>query len=226
MNFSYGIIGIVGVLAAISIGFISMDPNHIIEPRLVVGEKVVACTLQWDPMCGVDGVTYGNMCQLNAADVKLDYRGECTIDSEPVMKPCTKDYRPVCGVDGVTYGNMCMLESSGITFDYDGECVIVQPEPEPIPEPELQSNSDDPFDGIKDEDIATYSELFDILPPENDVDAINLGNRIRKWIRDGKPEPRVSNDDQHDDVVDEEKMQKHDKEEFKKKKRRFGFFRR
>lgn len=33
MNFSYGIIGIVGVLAAISIGFIAMDPNYVIEPR-------------------------------------------------------------------------------------------------------------------------------------------------------------------------------------------------
>ena len=34
MNFSYGIIGIVGVLAAISIGFIAMDPTDIIEPRV------------------------------------------------------------------------------------------------------------------------------------------------------------------------------------------------
>jgi len=62
MNFSYGIIGIVGVLAAISIGFIAMDPTDIIEPRVVVDENLVACTMQWDPMCGVDGETYGNMC--------------------------------------------------------------------------------------------------------------------------------------------------------------------
>ncbi len=77
MNFSYGIIGIVGVLAAISIGFIAMDPTDIIEPR--VEENLVACTMQWDPMCGVDGETYGNMCDLNTADVKLDYSGECVI---------------------------------------------------------------------------------------------------------------------------------------------------
>ncbi|MFB5607353.1 MAG: plastocyanin/azurin family copper-binding protein [Candidatus Nitrosomaritimum yanchengensis] len=83
MNFSYGIIGIVGVLAAISIVFIAMDPTDIIEPR-VVEEKITVCTLQWDPMCGVDGVTYGNMCMLNAADVKLDYRGECVV--EPVKE--------------------------------------------------------------------------------------------------------------------------------------------
>ena len=33
MNFSYGIIAIVGVLVAISIGFIAAEPNAVIEPR-------------------------------------------------------------------------------------------------------------------------------------------------------------------------------------------------
>ena len=33
MNFAYGIIGIVGVLAAISLGFIVADPQSVIEPR-------------------------------------------------------------------------------------------------------------------------------------------------------------------------------------------------
>jgi len=78
MNFAYGVIAIVGVLVAISIGFIVMDPNFIIEPR-IVEEKPVACTLEWAPICGVDGVTYGNSCMLNAADVKLDYSGECMV---------------------------------------------------------------------------------------------------------------------------------------------------
>lgn len=49
MNFSYGIIGIVGVLAAISIGFIAMDPTDIIEPR--VEKDLVTCELQWTPAC-------------------------------------------------------------------------------------------------------------------------------------------------------------------------------
>ncbi len=101
-----------------------------------------------------------------------------------------------------------------------------EPGPTPEPTPKLQSNSNDPFDGIKDEDITTYSELFNIPPPENDADAINLGNRIRQWIKNDRSESGASDDvnDQHDDVEDEEEMQKHDKEEPKKKKGRFGFF--
>ncbi|HJJ23566.1 MAG TPA: plastocyanin/azurin family copper-binding protein [Nitrosopumilus sp.] len=87
MNFSYGVIAAVGVLVAISLGLIAADPGDIIEPRIIpVEEKPTACTLQWDPMCGVDGVTYGNLCMLDATDVKLDYEGECM-----VVQPETTD---------------------------------------------------------------------------------------------------------------------------------------
>jgi len=93
--------------------------------------------------------------------------------------------------------------------------------PEPTPEPE--PISDDPFYGIKDEEIAKYSDLFDIPPPESDAEAIKLGNTIRKWIKDGKPKPGESK------VVssDDEDIQKQDKEEEPKKKRGlFGRFKR
>ncbi|PIY88178.1 MAG: hypothetical protein COY74_09680, partial [Nitrosopumilales archaeon CG_4_10_14_0_8_um_filter_34_8] len=50
-----------------------MDPGYIVEPQA----KPVACTMQYDPVCGVDNVTYGNACMLGAANVKLAYTGEC-----------------------------------------------------------------------------------------------------------------------------------------------------
>ena len=95
MNFSYGVIAAVGVLVAISIGFISMDPQSVIEPRVVsTEESTVACTMQWEPMCGADGMTYGNSCMLDASDAELDYEGECvaevmTINSHIMPKTAT-----------------------------------------------------------------------------------------------------------------------------------------
>jgi len=85
----------------------------------------------------------------------------------------------------------------------------------------LEIISDDPFDGIKDNEIAKYSDLFDIPPPESDSEAIKLGNKIRQWIKDGKPNPGESKTTS----FDEEEIHKQDKEEEPKKKRGlFGRF--
>ena len=38
----------------------------------------IACTANYAPVCGVNGKTYGNMCNLNADHVALKNDGECT----------------------------------------------------------------------------------------------------------------------------------------------------
>ncbi|MCJ8306455.1 MAG: Kazal-type serine protease inhibitor family protein [Nitrosopumilus sp.] len=79
MNFAYGVIIIVGVLATIILGLIAISPDEVIKPRITIEENLTVCTMQWEPMCGVDGETYGNLCMLDADNIKLDYEGECLV---------------------------------------------------------------------------------------------------------------------------------------------------
>ncbi|MDX1441949.1 MAG: signal recognition particle-docking protein FtsY, partial [Nitrosopumilaceae archaeon] len=89
-------------------------------------------------------------------------------------------------------------------------------------------SSDDPFKGISDDDIAKYSDLYDVPPPENDDEAIELSKKIKNWIKTGKLEPselkpKYDKTEVDDDSIEIEEQKKEEKP--KKKRGMFGFFR-
>jgi fused signal recognition particle receptor len=110
------------------------------------------------------------------------------------------------------------------SFDESG----TKPKPEPKAEPkeakqekvkEISSElGDDPFAGITTKDIQKYSELFDVSPPENDIEAKNLSIKIRKWILDGRPKPKNSTEEINE-VEISKKEDEGTKDEIPKKKR-------
>lgn len=108
------------------------------------------CPDVWDPVCGCDGVTYGNECDADMAGVSLLHRGPChapcgpnnTCPSGefckfpdgtcgaptggglciPIPPACPTIWNPVCGCDGVTYSNVCEADRAGVSIAHPGQC--------------------------------------------------------------------------------------------------------
>ena len=68
------------------------------------------CGYDWNPVCGVDGVTYENPCEAKCKYVKEECAGECPCCN------CPGNYDPVCGFNGNTFTSKCEADCSQVNF--------------------------------------------------------------------------------------------------------------
>ena len=91
----------------------------------------IRCSNEIDLVCGEDGVTYRNECNMVCKHgVNLAYRGECECN---IRCRCANIDEPVCGADGKTYKNSCMLSCACMNKYKDGPCETPKPKPKPKP---------------------------------------------------------------------------------------------
>ncbi len=93
--------------------------------------------------------------------------------------------------------------------------VETKQEPKPTSKQDLQTmDQKDPFENLSTKDIEKYSKLFDIRPPENDKEAMELATKIRKWISQGRPKT---------ELLEEQQTMERDDTKPKKKRSLFGW---
>jgi len=97
--------------------YISILTSFLILISLGSCDEGDACPNVGAPVCGSDGVTYGNSYYAEAEGIENYTSGECTD-----LVACTADYDPVCGSDGNTYSNSCTARRAGIENYTSGEC--------------------------------------------------------------------------------------------------------
>lgn len=104
-----------------------------------------AVTVEYAPVCGTDGVTYGNPSIAVCGGATVQHEGPCAGSgiewplpgmSETKSKrskvmfkkslcPSTDEYHPVCTSDGETYLNPSHARCSGVDILHEGFCAIV-----------------------------------------------------------------------------------------------------
>jgi coxsackievirus/adenovirus receptor len=84
------------------------------------------CGTTFNPVCGIDNITYRNECLAKEANAEIQNQGTCVEAMEAIN--CPNGFAPVCGVDNKQYGTSCLAQARNVAVLFVGNCNQTQTE--------------------------------------------------------------------------------------------------